>query len=88
MRRSVAAALALITLAGATRAAQEIPDGQLPAPATANDALYRCVTIVTGTRIETRLPGFAECLGLALVKLTGDQTIVKDRRLARAAKTA
>jgi hypothetical protein len=69
-------------------AAQEIPDGQMPAPDTPADALYRCVTVVTGTRIETRRPGFAECLGTALVKVTGDQTILKDRRLARAARHA
>ena len=35
-------------------------------------ALYRSVTVVTGTRIETRLPGFAECLGDVLAKVTGD----------------
>ena len=51
-------------------------------------ALYRSVTIVTGTRVETRLPGFAECLGDVLVKVTGDQTIRADRRHSRAAKRA
>jgi len=84
---SMLAALAAL-LALPAFAAVEIPDGKMPPPASAEDALYRCVTIVTGTRIETRLPGFAECLGLALVRLTGDQTIVGDRRFARAAKQA
>ena len=84
---SMLAALAALAALPAF-AAVEIPDGTMPPPASAEDALYRCVTIVTGTRIETRLPGFAECLGLALVKLTGDQTIVSDRRFARAAKGA
>ena len=68
-------------------AATEIPDGQMP-PVDETGALYRSVTIVTGTRVETRLPGFAETLGDVLVKVTGDQTIRADRGLARAAKSA
>ncbi|HXD44061.1 MAG TPA: DUF2066 domain-containing protein [Pseudolabrys sp.] len=68
-------------------AAEEIPDGEMPAVGE-TAALYRAVTIVTGTRVETRLPGFAETLGDVLVNVTGDQTIRADRRLARAAKSA
>ena len=68
-------------------AATEIPDGQMP-PVDDTGVLYRSVTIVTGTRVETRLPGFAETLGDVLVKVTGDQTIRADRGLARAAKSA
>ena len=84
----LAVAVAAIAAALPAFAAQEIPDGDMPPPATETDALYRCVTIVTGTRIETRLPGFEECLREALVRVTGDQAILKDRRLARAAKHA
>ena len=69
-------------------AATEIPDGQMPAPAVPSGALYRCRTVVTGTRVETRLPGFAECLGVALVKLSGDQSIVQAKGFTRAAKRA
>jgi len=68
-------------------AATEIPDGGMP-PVDDTGALYRSVTIVTGTRIETRLPGFAETLGDVLVKVTGDQTIRADRSLGRAARDA
>ena len=68
-------------------AAQEIPDGRMP-PVDETAALYRSVTIVTGTRIETRLPGFAETLVDVLVKVTGDHTIRNERRLAAAAKSA
>jgi hypothetical protein len=68
-------------------AAQEIPDGRMP-PVDETAALYRSVTVVTGTRIETRLPGFAETLVDVLVKVTGDHTIRNERRLAAAAKSA
>jgi len=68
-------------------AAQEVPDGRMPA-VDETGALYRSVTVVTGTRIETRLPGFAETLVDVLVKVTGDHTIRNERRLAAAAKSA
>ncbi len=61
----IAASLALLAVLVATLpalAAQEIPDGQMPA-VDDSGALYRSVTVVTGTRIETRLPGFAEMSG-------------------------
>lgn len=87
MRGSIAAVLVFFALIGAAHAAVEVPDGEMPA-VDETGALYRSVTVVTGTRIETRLPGFAECLGDVLVKVTGDQTIRADRRLARAAKSA
>jgi len=86
----IAASLALLAVLVATLpalAAQEIPDGQMPA-VDDSGALYRSVTVVTGTRIETRLPGFAECLGDVLVKVTGDMTIRHESGLARAAKDA
>ena len=86
MARTLALIIAVLAALPAF-AAQEIPDGQMP---TIDDtgALYRSVTIVTGTRVETRLPGFAETLGDVLVKVTGDMTIRHERGLARAAKDA
>jgi len=46
------------------------------------DALYRSVAVVTGTGEANRSAGFAQGLGEVLVKLTGDQTILEDRRLS------
>ena len=86
MARTLALIIAVLAALPAF-AAQEIPDGQMPA-IDDTGALYRSVTIVTGTRIETRLPGFAETLGDVLVKVTGDMTIRHERGLARAAKDA
>jgi hypothetical protein len=83
----LAALLTGLVLTLPALAAQEIPDGQMPA-VDETGALYRSVTVVTGTRIETRLPGFAECLGDVLVKVTGDMTIRHESGLARAAKDA
>jgi hypothetical protein len=83
----LAALLAGLVLTLPAVAAQEIPDGRMP-PVDVTAALYRSVTVVTGTRIETRLPGFAECLGDVLVKVTGDMTIRHESGLARAAKDA
>ena len=86
----IAASLALLAVLVATLpalAAQEIPDGQMPA-VDDSGALYRSVTVVTGTRIETRLPGFAETLGDVLAKVTGDMTIGHESGFARAASTA
>jgi uncharacterized protein len=81
-------AFAGLFIVDAARAATEVPDGQMPALAIPSAALYRCATVVTGTRVETRLPGFVECLSVALVKLSGDRSILKDKRFARAAKRA
>jgi hypothetical protein len=83
----LAALLTALVLTLPALAAQEIPDGQMPA-VDETGALYRSVTVVTGTRIETRLPGFAETLVDVLVKVTGDHTIRNERRLAAAAKSA
>jgi hypothetical protein len=44
--------------------------------------LYSTKTIVTGTREETRLKGFQECLRSVFLKVTGDQRILDDPRLA------
>jgi uncharacterized protein len=46
-------------------------------------ALYRSVAVVTGTGEENRRAGLAQCLVDVLVKLTGDQTILHDPRLAK-----
>jgi hypothetical protein len=83
----LAALLTALVLTLPAVAAQEIPDGQMPA-VDETAALYRSVTVVTGTRIETRLPGFAETLVDVLVKVTGDMTIRHESGLARAAKDA
>ena len=83
----LAALLTGLVLTLPALAAQEIPDGRMP-PVDETAALYRSVTVVTGTRIETRLPGFAETLVDVLVKVTGDHTIRNERRLAAAAKSA
>ena len=83
----LAALLTGLVLTLPALAAQEVPDGRMPA-VDETAALYRSVTVVTGTRIETRLPGFAETLVDVLVKVTGDQTIRNERRLAAAAKSA
>jgi hypothetical protein len=83
----LAALLTGLVLTLPALAAQEVPDGQMP-PVDETAALYRSVTVVTGTRIETRLPGFAETLVDVLVKVTGDMTIRHERGFARAAKDA
>jgi hypothetical protein len=44
--------------------------------------LYKAGTIVTGTREETRLKGFEDCLRSVLLKVSGDQRILDDPRLA------
>jgi hypothetical protein len=44
--------------------------------------LYKAKAIVTGTREETRLKGFQECLGSVLLKVSGDQRVLDDPRLA------
>ncbi|MGN6467497.1 MAG: DUF2066 domain-containing protein [Rhizobiaceae bacterium] len=44
--------------------------------------LYRVQTIVTGTREETRLKGFEDCLRSVLLKVSGDPRLLDDPRLA------
>lgn len=56
------------------------PPGQAAEPGIAG--LYEANTIVTGTREETRLKGFQECLRSVFLKVTGDQRILDDPRLA------
>ncbi len=58
----------------------------VPAAAATVDDLYEARTIVTGERVETRLPGIAECLKDALVKVSGDPRLLADRRVAEYAK--
>jgi hypothetical protein len=44
-------------------------------------ALYRTVTIVTGTGEQSRERGFAECLRQVLVKVAGDPGLAEDARV-------
>jgi uncharacterized protein len=87
----LAAGVALPLAGMAARAADNTTNAGA-APATASpisaDALYSAVAIVTGTRAETRGLGFAQALGDVLVKLTGDQTIVRDPHFAAFAARA
>jgi hypothetical protein len=53
--------------------------GRAAEPDTA--ALYRVKTIVTGTREETRLMGFGDCLRSVLLKVSGDQRLLGDPRI-------
>jgi uncharacterized protein len=46
------------------------------------DDLYRAQTIVTGQGEEDRPRGFAECLEQVLVKVSGDQRLLGDPRVA------
>src|SRR5260370_25288171 len=62
-------------------------DGAASAAADAGD-LYEAQTIVTGEREETRIPGFAECLEYALVKVSGDDRLIGDPRVAALAGQA
>jgi hypothetical protein len=43
--------------------------------------LYQAKTIVTGTREETRLKGFEDCLRAVLLKVSGDQRVLDDHRV-------
>jgi len=87
MIRGVRVLTTLIAFAGFHAAeAKDAEYKELPTPANPSEALYRCNTVVTGTRVETRLPGFAECLRIALVKLSGDSSIVRDQRFTAATK--
>jgi hypothetical protein len=45
-------------------------------------ALYTAKAIVTGTREETRVKGFEDCLRSVLLKVSGDQRVLIDPRLA------
>jgi hypothetical protein len=56
------------------------PPGRVAEPDIAG--LYKAKAIVTGTREETRLKGFQECLRSVFLKVTGDQRILDDPRLA------
>jgi hypothetical protein len=51
----------------------------MPARAQTDD-LYTSTFVVTGTGERNRAVGIARCFGDVLIKLTGDQTIVKGRR--------
>jgi uncharacterized protein len=75
MRRSAAVLLVLVAQAAAS-------------PATELEDLYQAQTIVTGDREETRLPGFAECLELVLVKVSGDPRLSGDPDVAALAGQA
>jgi uncharacterized protein len=90
IRPLLAAISVAFAVAGLAVSAAEIKGnaGATPAAGTHMEALYRSVTVVTGTRLQTRLPGFAQCLGDVLVKVTGDQTILKDRRFQHATAQA
>lgn len=96
MAKKIATFLAAMTAAGIITHAAPAAEvkGGTSAPPTAGvamqtEAFYRTVVAVTGTREATRIPGFAQALGEVLVKLTGDQTILADRRFpAMAAKAA
>jgi hypothetical protein len=90
MSRPLVLALAVVLVASilADRAAIARQDNAPPASTEAVDGLYRAVAIVTGTREETRGLGFVQAFGDVLVKLTGDPTILDDRRFAAAAAKA
>lgn len=53
-----------------------------------DDALYRANVTVTGQREAGRLAAYRDCLGLVLVKLSGDPSIVADARYPAIAETA
>jgi hypothetical protein len=55
--------------------------GSSTAAAGDGPALYRTVTIVTGTGEESRHRGFAECLRQVLVKVAGDPRLAEDARV-------
>lgn len=67
--------VALLALDGAARAS-DVGD------------LYEAQAIVTGEREETRIPGFAECLQVVLVKVSGDPRLIGDNRIAALAGQA
>ena len=52
------------------------------------DDLYTSTFVVTGTGERNRAVGIARCFGDVLIKLTGDQTVVKGRRSNAAVKRA
>jgi hypothetical protein len=62
-------AVFLFLLAGGTASAATVED------------LYQARTIVTGDRVETRIPGFKDCLGDVLVKVSGDPRLLADPKL-------
>ena len=76
----------------ATLAAAIAFSGALLAPAhdvgAETDELYRATAIVTGTGEVNRRLGLALCLDDVLVKVSGDQRLLGDRRVAALAKRA
>lgn len=62
--------------------------GLATAAAGEGPALYRAVTIVTGTGDESRERGFAECLRNVLVKVAGDPGLAEDPRVGALAGEA
>jgi uncharacterized protein len=42
------------------------------------DALYQAKAVVTGQSEENRIPGFADCLRQVVVKVSGDQRLLKE----------
>jgi len=87
---SAAAVLAATVMAGAAAIAMQVKNNTnaMPLAGTPTDLLYRSVVVVTGTGKPNRISGFAQCLGDVLVKLTGDQTILHDRRFPTLATKA
>ncbi len=55
----------------------------LPAQGDATSNLYQAVVVVTGQGEANRLAGFRECLGKMLIRVSGDPTIIADRRFAQ-----
>src|SRR6266852_6151602 len=74
--RVIAPVVVLLALDGVATDAAEIAD------------LYQAQTIVTGERAETRGPGLAECLEYVLVKVSGDDRLIGDPRVAEMAGKA
>lgn len=72
----------------ALSASSSAAEGAADAETAQTRALYRSIAIVTGTGEDNRRVGFAQCLADVLVKLTGDQTILNDPRLAKLAVPA
>lgn len=52
------------------------------------DVLYRSNVTITGQREAGRIAAYRDCLGLVLVKLSGDPSIVDDARYPAIAETA
>jgi len=74
------AVLHVLVMSACAASAAEAAGDTAAMPAAQTDSLYRSIVVVTGTEERNRIAGFAQCLGDVLVKLTGDQTTLKDRR--------